>query len=118
VIGLPGNPVSALVIFDLFARPVLEQMLGIDPAGRPWSIVRARLAAPLPAAGAREDHRRVCLESRGDGIWAVPLPAGSQILSSLTRADGIVVVPPAKPEAEPAGFVGFPEGEDVEVRLL
>jgi len=118
VVGLPGNPVSALVIFDLFARPVLEQMLGIDPAGRRWGIVRARLAAPLPAAGAREDHRRVRLESRGDGIWAVPLPAGSQILSSLSRADGIVVVPPAKPGAEPAGFAGFAEGEEVEVRLL
>ena len=34
VIGLPGNPVSALVIFDLFARPVLERLLGMDPAIR------------------------------------------------------------------------------------
>lgn len=110
VIGLPGNPVSALVIFDLFARPLVEAFLGIDPASRPWALVRARLAAALPAAGAREDYRRVTLEARPDGIWAAPQPAGSQILTSLARADGIVVVPPSS--------AGYREGDEVEVRLL
>ncbi|HET8679367.1 MAG TPA: gephyrin-like molybdotransferase Glp [bacterium] len=109
VIGLPGNPVSALVIFDLFARPLLEGLLGIDPASRPWTLVRARLTSALPGAGAREDHRRVTLETRPDGLWAAPQPAGSQILTSLARADGIVVVPPS---------AGYREGEEVEVRLL
>jgi molybdopterin molybdotransferase len=109
VIGLPGNPVSALVIFELFARPVLEMLMGMDPASRPWSIVRARLTAPLAGAGERQDHRRVALESRTDGLWARPLPAGSQILTSLVRADGLVVVPPR---------ASFTQGEDVEVRLL
>ncbi|MDR7535169.1 MAG: molybdopterin molybdotransferase MoeA [Armatimonadota bacterium] len=110
VIGLPGNPVSALVIFDLFARPVLERLLGMDPAARPWDRVRARVAAPVPAAGAREDHRRVRLEARPDGLWAQPLPAASQVLTSLVRADGIVVVP--------AGGPGYAAGDEVEVRLL
>ncbi len=109
VIGLPGNPVSALVIFDLFARPVLEEMLGLDRLSRPWGLVRARLTTALPGAGEREDHRRVRLESRPDGIWAAPLPAGSQVLTSLVRADGIVVVPPG---------TSHPAGDDVEVRLL
>lgn len=109
VIGLPGNPVSALVIFDLFARPVLEQMLGMDPESLPWSLVRARLSRPLPGAGVREDHRRVRLEARPDGVWATPLPAGSQILTSLVRAHGIVVVPPG---------MEFAEGDEVDVRLL
>ncbi|MGH2403717.1 MAG: molybdopterin molybdotransferase MoeA [bacterium] len=110
VIGLPGNPVSALVIFDLFARPVLEALLGVDPASRPWAVARARLTAALPAAGAREDHRRVRLEARPDGLYASPQPAGSQILTSLARADGIVVVP--------ASSAGFSAGDVVEVRLL
>jgi len=110
VIGLPGNPVSALVIFDIFARPVLEALAGMDAASRTWDRVRARAETALPAAGAREDHRRVRLEARSDGLWAVPLPAGSQILTSLAQADGIVVVPPAGP--------GFARGEEVEVRLL
>ncbi len=110
VIGLPGNPVSALVAFDLFARPVLEAMMGMSSEGRPWDIVRARLAGFLPAARVREDHRRVRLESRADGIWAVPLPAGSAILTSMARAHGIVVVPP--------GTDGLREGDEVLVRLL
>lgn len=110
VIGLPGNPVSALVIFDLFARPVLEAMLGVEPESRPWDLVRARLSEALPATRVREDHRRVRLESRQDGIWAVPLPAGSQILTSMARAHGIVIVPPGGP--------GLGQGEEVEVRLL
>ncbi len=109
VIGLPGNPVSALVIFDLFARPVLEEMLGLDPRSRPWGLVRARLTAALPGASEREDHRGVRLLSRPDGIWATPLPAGSQVLTSLVRADGIVVVPPGG---------GYREGDEAEVRLL
>jgi molybdopterin molybdotransferase len=110
VIGLPGNPVSALVIFDLFARPVLERLLGMNPASRPWDKVRARLVTRLASAGPREDHRRVKLETRADGLWAAPLPAGSQILTSLTEADGIVVVP--------GDSDGFAAGADVEVRLL
>ncbi len=109
VIGLPGNPVSALVIFDLFARPLLEEMLGMDPASRPWGLVRARLTAALPGAGDREDHRRVRLEARPDGIWAKPLPAGSQVLTSLVRADGIVVIPPGGSHRE---------GDEIEVRLF
>lgn len=109
VIGLPGNPVSALVVFDLFARPVLEALMGMDPASRPWAVLRARLAAALPGVRVREDHRRVRLEARPDGIWAHPLPAGSQILTSLSRADGIVTVPPGD---------GFASGAEVEVRLL
>jgi molybdopterin molybdotransferase len=109
VIGLPGNPVSALVMFELFARPVLDRLLGADAAAQPWRVARARLAAALPGAGEREDHRRVRLEARPDGLWAHPLPAGSQVLTSLVRADGLVTIPPRK---------GLEEGEDVEVRLL
>jgi molybdopterin molybdotransferase len=109
IIGLPGNPVSALVIFDLFARPVLEQMLGADRSLGAWNHVQARLTAALPSAGEREDHRRVRLEFRDDGIWATPLPAGSQVLTSLVRADGIVAVPPG---------AAFEAGAAVRVRLI
>lgn len=109
VIGLPGNPVSALVIFDLFARPVLDALLGADPRAGPWRLLRAKLVAPLSTSAEREDHRRVRLETRADGVWATPLPAGSQILTSLVHADGIVVVPPGG---------RYERGDEVEVRLL
>jgi molybdopterin molybdotransferase len=109
VIGLPGNPVSALVIFDVFARPVIEGLLEMDPALRRWGVLRARLTAGLPGAGEREDHRRVRLEARSGGIWAIPLAAGSQVLTSLVRGDGIVVVAPG---------ARYEEGDEVEVKLL
>jgi molybdopterin molybdotransferase len=109
IVGLPGNPVSALVIFDLFARPVLNRLAGLDPSSGPWRLTRARLAAPLGPAPGREDHRRVRLEARPDGWWAHPLPAGSQVLTSLVRAHGIVTVPPDG---------GYAQGDEVEVRLL
>jgi molybdopterin molybdotransferase len=109
VLGLPGNPVSALVIFELFARPVLDRLLGADPRTGPWRTVRARAASALEGTKGREDHRRVRLETRGAEIWAVALPAGSQVLTSLVRADGIVALPPGSRVAE---------GEEVEVRLL
>jgi molybdopterin molybdotransferase len=109
VVGLPGNPVSALVIFDLFARPVLNGLAGLDASLEPWRLTRARLAAPLRPAPGREDHRRVRLETRPDGWWAIPLPAGSQVLTSLVRAHGIVTVPPGE---------GYGQGDEVEVRLL
>lgn len=109
VIGLPGNPVSALVIFELFVRPVLDRLLGADPRTRPWRRVRARMASPLEGAKGREDHRRVRLEARGPEIWAMALPAGSQVLTSLVHADGIVTLAPGSRVAE---------GEEVEVRLL
>jgi molybdopterin molybdotransferase len=109
VIGLPGNPVSALVIFDLFVRPVLDRLLGADPETEPWRGLRARVAARLIGAKGREDYRRVRLEVRAGQVWAVPLPAGSQVLTSLVRADGIVTVAPGSEVAE---------GDEVEVRLL
>lgn len=110
VIGLPGNPVSALVIFDLFARPVIDAMLGLDPDSRPWGLVRARMAEAVGSIRVREDHRRVRIELRPDGLWAVPLPEGSQLLTSLALAHGIVVVPP--------GGSGIAEGEEITVRLI
>ncbi len=110
VVGLPGNPVSALVIFELFARPAIEAMLGLDPESLPWRMVRARSAEPIGSVRVREDHRRVRIELRADGLWAVPLPEGSQLLTSLALAHGIVVVPP--------GGEGIAEGEEITVRLI
>lgn len=109
VIGLPGNPVSAMVVFDLFARPLLAELLGVAGDGPPGSRLRARAAQAMRGAGQREDHVRVRLEERADGIWAEPLPAKSGLLTTMVRADGVVVVP--------AGAT-VEAGDEVEVRLL
>lgn len=109
VIGLPGNPVSAMVVFDVFVRPVLGALLGLAEEPRPGARVRARAARPLLGPAEREEHARVALEARGEELWAHPHPAQSGLLTSMVRADGIVIVPPG-------GRVDV--GEPVEVRLL
>ncbi len=109
VVGLPGNPVSAMVIFDVFVRPVLAALLSITERRRPSAQVRARAGRAIAAPTEREDHVRVALEARDGDLWAHPLPAKSGLLTSMVRADGIVVIPPGGRIAE---------GETVEVDLL
>ncbi|HEX6306948.1 MAG TPA: gephyrin-like molybdotransferase Glp [Longimicrobiales bacterium] len=93
VFGLPGNPVSALITFEILVRPVLRAMLG-----------RTRLYPVVEHARAGEDIRspaglvrflRVRLETGSDGIRRAYLtgPQGSGILTSLTAADALLIVP-------------------------
>jgi molybdopterin molybdotransferase len=107
VFGLPGQPVSVLNTFELFVAPVLRRMQRL-----PDDTVRivARLTAPIRSADGREDHVRVSLDPRADGLWATPIPGISAMISTMVRAEGIAVVP--------AGSPGFAEGEAVEVRLF
>lgn len=92
VFGLPGNVVSALVIYHEFVRPVVEALAGVQDDPRPGRRVRARMAKTVTARE-REDHVRVALVDRGGALWAEPVPGGSAIITSMVRADGIVVVP-------------------------
>jgi molybdopterin molybdotransferase len=99
VLGLPGNPVSAMVTFRLFARPLLRALQGTEPEPEPW---RAVLEIPVPR-GRREQAVRVRLRSAPDGtLLARPTGAqGSHRLSSLAGADGLALVPAGDGEALP-----------------
>jgi molybdopterin molybdotransferase len=104
VIGLPGNPRSALVVFRLIGMPIVRMVGGCtDPPPEPT--VRARLERDVPSAAGRLDVVQVRLE---DGE-AVPLFGSSSLLSILTAADGYVVVPEAA--------TGLAAGSEVEVTL-
>jgi molybdopterin molybdotransferase len=104
VIGLPGNPRSALVVFRLVGVPVVRRVGGMtDPPPEPRG--RARLARDIPSAAGRFDVVQVAVR---DGV-ATPLFGASALLSVLTAADGYVVVPD---EA-----TGLPAGTDVDVTL-
>jgi molybdopterin molybdotransferase len=88
VIGLPGNPRSALVVFRLVGMPVVRLVGGVtDPLPEPG--VRARLERDVPSAAGRLDVVQVAVR---DGV-ATPLFGASALLSILTAADGYVVVP-------------------------
>jgi putative molybdopterin biosynthesis protein len=108
VIGAPGYPVSAALTFDIFAAPVLAALEGAAPAEHPR--VRARVARKLASSMGMDDWVRVRLGRVGGELVATPLPRGAGVLTSLVRADGLLVVP--------AGLEGHHAGTEVDVRLL
>jgi molybdopterin molybdotransferase len=105
VFGLPGNPVSAMVTFELFVRPALRRMAGFRAVHR--ARLRARALAPIPNPGARRGYLRVTL-SRDSRGWGARLTGdqGSAILTSMVRADGLAIIP---------GDTTIPVDGDVEV---
>ena len=101
--GLPGNPVSSFVTFELFVRPVLRRLAGhADLSGR--EIVTARLAEPVAKSPGRRAFLRVRLERDPAVGWVARLAGGqdSHVLSALAAADGLAIVPEEE-DALPAG---------------
>lgn len=109
VVGLPGHPVSAMVIFDLFIKPMLWHFQGLR-RGKPEAAVRARVSCNVASGPGREDHVRVCLEDRMGKLWAVPVLGKAGLITTMVRADGIFRIPLDKE--------GVMEGEYVNVRLF
>jgi putative molybdopterin biosynthesis protein len=108
ILGAPGYPVSAALTFDIFAAPMLAALEGAAPRERPATT--ARLARKLASAIGSDDWVRVRLGRVGGDIVATPLPRAAGVLTSLVRADGLLVVP--------AGVEGHHASERVRVELL
>jgi putative molybdopterin biosynthesis protein len=108
VMGAPGYPVSAALTFDIFARPLLAALEGAPTPG--WPLARSRLTRKLASPMGMDDWIRVRLGRVGGELVATPLPRGAGVLTSLVRADGLLVVP--------AALEGRHAGDEVEVRLL
>jgi putative molybdopterin biosynthesis protein len=108
VIGAPGYPVSASLTFDIFAAPLLAELEGASVARR--ARASARLARKLSSTLGMDDWVRVRLGRVEGSLVASPLPRGAGVLTSLVRADGLLVVP--------AQLEGHHAGANVEVELL
>lgn len=109
VIGLPGNPVSALVIAGLFLVPVIESLLSLSDAGiRPKLL--ARLSTNIPSQAGREDWVAARLSINQEGYRADPIFSKSNLIFSLVRANCMIRVP--------TDATGLSVGELVEVYLL
>ena len=108
VLGAPGYPVSAALTFEIFAVPLLAALQGTTIGTRPRA--QARLVHALVSPPGKDDWVRVRLARVGGRVVAAPMPRGAGALSSLVRADGLLVVP--------AGQHGHPAGADVDVHLL
>ncbi len=109
VFCLAGFPVASLVAFDMLVRPALWVMQGLPPD---WGClrVRAKLACKVTSSLGRADVVRVRVWSEAGELLAEPIRVtGSSILSSMTRADGFVIVP--------ENCEGFDKGRTVEVEL-
>jgi molybdopterin molybdotransferase len=107
VLGLPGNPVSALVCGVIFLVPALQRLAGLP--GESPRTVAARTGAALPENDRRFDHLRARLEPGADGTpVATPFPVqDSSMLKTLARAEGLILRRPHAP--------ALPEGAAVEV---
>ena len=103
MIGLPGNPVSAMVCGEIFVVPLIEKMLGL-PA-RPRAQQTAPLAHDLPANGAREHYMRATLI---DGALHVATRQDSSLLSILSGANALAIAPiqaPAMPKGSEMRYI-------------
>ena len=115
VFGLPGHQAAVAVCFEQFVRPVLTRFTGavVDPALEgitAYRTVKARLSRSIASAPGREDHVRVTLEKRDDGLYALPVFGASGLISTLVKAVGTIAVP--------VNSIGIEAGEEVEVRLF
>ena len=109
VIGLPGNPVSALVIARLFVLPALDHLLGADRS-RPRAELQARLTTNLPSQAGREDWVPVRITNTEAGLQAEPIFGKSNLIFTLVRADGLIRIP--------ADANGLQAGSWVVVKLM
>ena len=110
LVGMPGPPTSALVIFEVFIRPLVHALGGEVVADLWPARVRARLLRRQASVPGREDWIRVRLGSAADGSrTAEPLLGGSAALSNLVASDGYLRIE--------AGCEGVAEGEEIEVLL-
>lgn len=93
VIGLPGNPVSSMVVFDKFVLPIIYKISGWVNVKDTPTRLRARMLKNVSSVKGRRDFLRVILTKREDELYAQPIFAHSNITTSLSRADGLVDIP-------------------------
>ncbi|GMR09711.1 MAG: molybdopterin molybdotransferase MoeA [Anaerolineae bacterium] len=109
VVGLPGNPVSAVVVAGLFVLPAIRKLQGFQ--GPEWSsTVHASLQTNVSSVAGREDWLPCRLVVTPDGLQAEPVYGRSNLIFTLVRADGLVRIP--------AASTGLKGGEEVELRLF
>ena len=108
IIGVPGYPVSAALTAEIFIRPLLDLWFGKSDE-TPIEI-EAKISQKTNSPAGDDDYIRVMAGRVGETMLAAPLPRGAGVITSLVKADGLVVVP--------RGVQGLEAGETVKVRLM
>jgi molybdopterin molybdotransferase len=109
VLGLPGNPVSAMIQFDMFGVPAIYRLQGLAVPPRRGSIW-AMLTQNIASESGREDYIPARVTDSPDGPQATPVFGKSNLIYTLVNADGLIQVPLNK--------AGLTAGESVLVRLF
>lgn len=91
ILGLPGHPVSALIMLDLLGVPILKRLQGQQNPSFD-RMLSARITRNVPSAVGRTDYIRVRIEEREDGLWAAPVFGKSSLVSTMVESDGIVEI--------------------------
>ncbi len=107
IVGVPGYPVSAALTVDIFVEPLIAKWLGRRPYELPTE--NAQLTRKITSPGGDDDFVRVAVGRVGEKLLAAPLSRGAGVITSLVRADGLVLLP--------KGTQGAEAGEKVQVKL-
>jgi molybdopterin molybdotransferase len=112
IFGLPGHPVAVTVSFEVFVKPVLEELSGLcgNRFDNDKNTVVAKITRNISSSPGRSEHIAVALEEKNGELCAVPILGKSGLITNLTRADGTFIIPLQK--------LGVQEGEIVKVRLF
>ena len=117
LMGLPGNPVSAMVAFEMFARPAIRAMLGKEKRSRP--MVDGVLTGPIRNEDGRRVYARVEVKFKDGEYRATPTgPQGSNILTSMSKANGLAICPedlPGKDAGEHVQIIMLDWNEEVQI---
>ncbi len=108
IVGVPGYPVSAALTVDIFVEPLIARWLGRRPLELP--VLQAQMTRKTVSPAGDDDFIRVVVGKVGEKMLAVPIARGAGVITSLVRADGLVVLP--------RGVQGVEAGEPVSVRLM
>lgn len=111
VLGLPGHPTSAMVVFEIMGRPIIERLSGLKPGHLPAvTRISAQLTRNIASDRGRREYFRVRLKREGERLLAEPMLGKSSLISTMVAADGLVEVA--------RGSEGCRQGTEVEVRIF
>lgn len=110
IFGLPGHPVSAMIIFDLFVHPLISWLQGEEYSYNSAKEIEAELTCNMVSDSGREDYVRVFVYKEGEKFYAEPILGKSGLISTMVRASGLIKIG--------LNIEGLEKGSKVMVRLF
>ncbi|MBA7663875.1 hypothetical protein ES703_71923 [subsurface metagenome] len=110
IFGLPGHPVSAMIIFDLFVRPLISWLQGGEYNYDFAKEIEAKLTCNMVSDSGREDYVRVFVYKEGEKFYAEPILGKSGLISTMVQASGLIKIG--------LNIEGLEKGSKVAVKLF